>query len=159
MIPALLLLQTLIHGSFQIPKGEWRFVDAKVVRASTSVVCEFEVTAGSPVRAAILRRSDLDHYPARRDTLLLAATSFDTSGKLRYLAREPADYVVLVETRQRSAAQLNLRIALESPRNATTLPPERRFTVIAISLGVFVGIITFAAVRLVPQWKKRPEGE
>ncbi|MBI1788313.1 MAG: hypothetical protein HYR60_12290 [Acidobacteria bacterium] len=138
---------TVIDGSYQIPRGDWNYVELRVVRPATLAHCQFEVDGGkTEVRVTLLKAADLEAMRAGRDHPVLAVTAYAPAGKLRQAIQAPGEYAVAIENRKqtREAAQVKLTVWLESERVARELPPGRRAAVIAASLAVFVALVAYA---------------
>jgi len=160
MIPVALLLLAasthvdLVDEVFQIPAGEWRYVELGLRQKPAFVAADFEVRSGShEVRLALMRRDDLEKLREDRAHGVLAATDPGASGRLRYPVRIAGDYVLMIDNREgRDPTSTHLRVALDFGARAgpemTRLSLERQVVVIAISFGVFFAIAGFSARRL-----------
>ena len=138
----------------QIPAGGWRWFAVDLHQEAARVFASYEVQAGSGrVRLALMRRDDLERM---RDDLPhghLTETPLGKSGQLTDPFRRRGDYaVVLVNRDDTRAATVHLRVWLEfdgrEGPEGTELAPERQFAVVAISLAVFFGIVTYSSRRL-----------
>lgn len=161
LIPALLLLAAaatrleIVDEVFQIPPGEWRYVDLDLKQRLATVICHFTTTGDARgVRLALLRREDMDRMREDRPYGVLASTPAGARGALRFAVGMPGEYTLFVENRTEGGrpAQVHLRVALDfasaGEPHVRYLPHGRRVAVIAISLAVFFGIVFFAASRL-----------
>ena len=137
----------LIDSTYDIPASDWRYVPRPVTQEPTWVDCIFD--AGRPdarVRVVLLSHDDLNRWRLGSDHEELATTPVGPRGMLRMSVHDPDTYLA-IENRGSRAASVRLRVFLEQPR-ARYLSTGRRVAVILISLGVFFGIVTFSARRL-----------
>ncbi len=147
---------TVLNETYQIPPDNWRYVDSEewhypglqwkegpaVVRA------DFTVESGPPVRLMLMDRANLDRLKRDESTRAMRRSVMGQSGSLQVRAASPSDYVVVLDNRgSPQTATVHLRVKIDS-WNSDELTPERRLAVIAISFGVFFGIVTFSAARL-----------
>jgi len=134
----------LMDETHRLRPGDWSFTDLKVEQPATLVQAEFQVAAAGPrVRLLLLRPPELERYRRERRAGMLAATGAARAGKLAYLAREPGDYLLVVESAdsdRHPAAEVRLRIELEPNRTARALPPGRKAAVVSVSLAVFAAL-------------------
>ena len=138
----------------QIPAGEWRYVEVQLHQEPASVSASYEVrSAAGRVRLALMRREDLERM---RDDLPhghLAETPLGKSGQLSDAFRRRGDYAVVLDNRDGTrAATVHLRVWLDfggrHGPEVTELAPGRQFVVVAVSLAVFFGIVTYSGRRL-----------
>lgn len=161
MIPvALILLASATHVDlvddvYQIPAGQWRYVELGLRQSPALVTANFEVRSGSEqVRLALMRREDLERLREDRPSGVLATTSAAGSGHLRYQVQVAGDYILLIDNRDSRdrAVQAHLRVALDFGAGrgpgVTRLSVPRQITVIAISFAVFFVIAGVSARRL-----------
>ena len=145
----------LVNQVYTIPADEWRYVDLGVGQRPALVEAEYEVRAGSDqVRLAVMRRDDLEHLREGLAHGVVEATEPGRSGKLTCQVRPPGEYVVVVDNRDDRAAVVRLRIRLDFPPAAGSLPerlsPQRRLTVILVSFAAFFAIVTWSGRKLLP---------
>jgi hypothetical protein len=160
MLPLLLLWVAaatrveLVDQVFEIPAGEWRYVELHVRQQPVTVVCHFDTVDAGAVRLALLRRGDLERLREERPHGVAAATSRDTHGSLRYVVRSPGGYAVVVDNRgdAERSARVHLRVALDFAGHTgaavRTLSPLRQAVVVAISFAVFFAIVLCAGRKL-----------
>ncbi len=138
----------------QIPPGEWRYVEVQLHQEPASVSASYEVRSGpGRVRLALMGREDLERM---RDDLPhghLAETPLGRSGQLTDVFGRRGDYAVVLDNRDGTrAATVHLRVWLDFGARrvpeVTELAPGRQFMVVAISLAVFFGIVTYSGRRL-----------
>lgn len=161
MIPVALILLAaathvdLVDDRYQIPAGQWRYVELGLRQKPALVTADFEVKSGShELRLALMRREDLERLRDDRPSGVLAATEPAGSGRLHYQLRVAGDYILLIDNREGRdrPAEAHLRVALDfgtAPGPAVSrLSVTRQVTVIAISFAVFFAIAGFSARRL-----------
>lgn len=161
MIPVALILLAasthvdLVDDLYQIPAGQWRYVELGLRQKPAFVAADFEVKSGShEVRLALMRREDMERLREDRPSGVLAATDPAGSGQLRYQVRVEGDYILLIDNRLSAnrPTEAHLRVSLDFgtiPGPAVTrLSVPRQITVIAISFAVFFAIAGFSARRL-----------
>ena len=145
----------LVDESYDIPAGDWRYVELTLKQLPVTVLCDYTVESGSDrVRVAMLRRTDLERM--RRDLThgMMAITEPGGRGHLQYHLRNPGDYVVMVDNRLQphKASRVHLRVVLDFVGSMgptiTYVPKGRRLAVILISFAVFFGIVTWSAKKL-----------
>jgi hypothetical protein len=137
-----------------IPAGEWRYVEVQLHQEPASVSASYEVRSGAGrVRLALMRREDLERM---RDDLPhghLAETPLGKSGQLNDAFRRRGDYAVVLDNRDGTqAVTAHLRVWLDfggrRVPEVTELAPGRQLVVVAVSLAVFFGIVTYSGRRL-----------
>jgi hypothetical protein len=144
----------LVDEVYRIPANEWRYVEVSLRQQPALLSAELQSQAGSrEVRAALLRRADLNRLRNDHPYGVLASTSPGPIGQLHYYIHDPGDYAVVLDNRDSDApAAVRLRVWLDfsgrTGRDAETLSPQRRLTVILVSFAVFFGIVTWSARRL-----------
>lgn len=143
----------LVNETYEIPAGEWRYVEVRVQQKPALVSAEYSSERPRQnIRLALLRRDDMERFRDERPHGWLAATEAGRSGRLRYFVHEPGDYAVIVDNRSgESRAPIHLRVWLDfagDGPSVTRLSPLRQLTVIALSFAVFFGIVTWSARRL-----------
>lgn len=161
MIPVALILLAassrvdLVDDLYQIPAGQWRYVELELRQKPAFVAADFEVKSGSrEVRLALMRREDMERLREDRPSGVLAATEPAGSGQLQYQVRVGGDYILLIDNRlsPNHATDAHLRVSLDfgtiSGPAVTRLSAPRQITVIAISFAVFFAIAGFSARRL-----------
>ncbi len=154
------LHQTLMDEVYNIPASDWRYVPVVLKQPPVTLECEFTVlSVGAGVRVGVVNAQGLAAMRQGRRHTTLATTSFEKAGRLRYEVLEPDEYAVIVDNSLdgRGAAQVQLRVALDFPGRqqleVRQLSPARRATVAAISLAIFLGIVTYAGKRLRVAWR------
>jgi hypothetical protein len=151
-LASLILLATsggveLMNQVYQVPAADWRYVDLGQLHRRVIVKTVFSVESGPPVRLMLLTRSDYDRMSHGESFAPLRAIA-SNGGNIEELISQPGAYVVALDNRGNpQPASVNLRIVLDFV-DAAQLSPERRLTVIAISFGVFFGLVGFSAIKL-----------
>ena len=143
----------LVDEVYQIPTGEWKYVELDLHQQPASVSATYQLQSGSgPVRLALLTREDLEHFRNNADHGVLVVTPPGKSGAFNYRVRRPGEYVIVVDNRGTTQpASIHLTVNLDFARrgpDVTQLTPQRQLAVIVISFAVFVGIATYSARRL-----------
>ncbi|HTQ52985.1 MAG TPA: hypothetical protein VMI94_00905 [Bryobacteraceae bacterium] len=152
MIAVLLLLAAfsrvdLIDEHFEIPASDWRYVPRALTHDPAIVDCVFQADRpDAQVRLVMLSEADLNAWRMGRDHEEAATTPVGPRGLLRVSVHDPDTYIA-IENRGTRAAGVRLRIFLEQA-NVRYLSRSRQLAVILISFGVFFGIVTFSARRL-----------
>jgi hypothetical protein len=150
----------LVDEIYRIPANEWRYVEVSLRQQPALLSADLESQAGSrEVRAALLRREDLNRLRNDHPYGVLASTSPGPMGRLRYYIQDPGDYAVVLDNRESDApATVRLRVWLDFAgppgHDSQGLSPRRRVTVILVSFAVFFGIVTWSARRLLQNVRK-----
>ncbi len=151
----------LVDEVYQIPPGEWKYVEVNLRQRPARVTAAFVVdSAPGKVRLALMTRADLERLREDEPHGLLAVTDFLRTGGLDFRVREPGDYVLVVDNRSSKAraAAVHLHIALDFARpsrpGVTRLAPERQLTVIILSFAFFFGVVTYSARKLLRAVKR-----
>jgi hypothetical protein len=144
----------LRNDQLDIPAGEWRWDPLDLARTPVAVIAEYEVASGGhDVRLALMRRRDLEHLSRDEPHGVVALTGIGSAGRLYQLVHTPEEYILLVDNRAgKQAAHVRLHVALDFAARpgpeVRTLPAERRWTVIAMSLGLFACVVGWSGRRL-----------
>jgi hypothetical protein len=143
----------LVDEVYQIPAGEWRYVELGLKQQPATVLADFRSMAGShQIRVALMRREDLEHLRNGLAHGVIAVTPAADNGALIHHVGVPGEYVLVVDNLGENPAAVHLKIrldfsAMRSPP-VTRISPERRLTVVLVSFSVFFGIVTWSARRL-----------
>jgi hypothetical protein len=139
----------LVDEDYQIPAGEWKWVEVDLRQQPAVVLAHYLVQGGAgQVRIALIARDDLERLP---ENSLLASTRRGASGSLAFRVRDRDNYAILVDNRadKTNAATVRLRVSLDFARpRVTQLSPERRLTVVAVSFLAFFAVVTYSARKL-----------
>ncbi len=153
MIAALLLLMTafshvdLVDETFEIPANDWRYVPRALTQEPAMVDCIYESDRrDAQVRVVLVSQEDLNLWRVGREHDEIATTPVGPRGTLRMSIHDPGSYIA-VENRSAQLARVRLRVFLEQP-HVQYLSRGRQLAVIAISFGVFFGIVVFSGRRL-----------
>ena len=138
---------------YRIPSRNWRYMELDLKQRPAAVNARFEVDEGAPrVRLELMGRDDLERLRAGVPHAALSVTRMGTSGRLFVELPRAGEYVLVVENRGPAEAEVHLRVLLDfSGRHSlavTQITPLRRAVVVAISLAVFAGIVSYSARRL-----------
>jgi hypothetical protein len=166
-IPVFLLLLAastrviLVDQIYAIPGDDWRYVDVILRQQGATVDCDFTVLSDHhEVRVGLVMRRDLERLRAGRSYEAIVALPPRSSGKFRYIVRDPGEYAVVVDNRDnRGPASVRLHVALDfskSPESqAQSIPRSRQITVVVISFAAFFAIVTYSARKLLANLKNR----
>jgi hypothetical protein len=154
MIAALLLFtaasQMLVDEVYQIPPGEWRWVEVILKQVPVTVECDDEVVSGTgAVRVALVNHEGLDELRAGHHEPM-GSSPFQRQGHLIRPVRVPDEYAVVIENSGRGKSSVRLRVVLDfsSGGQARYISPQRRLAVILISATVFLAIVIYSARKL-----------
>jgi hypothetical protein len=137
----------VVDQVYQIPASDWRYVDLGTMRRPVIVKAAFSVESGPPVRLMVLTRSDLDRMSHGGPYSPLRALESQGGSLEQHILQPGGAYVVALENRGSQPASVHLQILLDYG-DAAQLSPQRRLTVVAVSLAVFFGLVGFSALRL-----------
>lgn len=106
------------------------------------------------IRAVVISKADQPRFRNGRPVKELAATPYARSGQLKVHLATPGDYVIILDNRAEARAsahvQVNGHVTYDrEPVNAWELPPHRRYAVVAVSLGLFFGLVWWSGSRVV----------
>ena len=153
MIAALLFLLAasprvlLVDKVFEIPAVQWRYWDHPLSAEPALLSCQFESERpGTRVRVALVSRRELDAWLSGRDHDEIGSTPVGASGMLQVAAHDPETFVVIENLGPRPAS-VHLRVFLDEPP-VRYLSRGRQLTVVAISFGVFLAIVSLSARKL-----------
>lgn len=158
-VPLFLLLfaappAILTDDVYQIPPGDWRYVEFVLKQQPVTVDCSFQVLPGGPgVRLELVGKQDLKQLSASKPHVSIASTAYDTSGIVRLPVTVPGEYAIVIASAKeaRGMASVHLRLGLDfsamTPQ-ARYLSPQRRWTVILISFVTFFTIVIVSGRRL-----------
>ena len=138
----------LFDDVIRIKALEWREADIDLRQRPGLLSVRFD-TASDPqqVKIALIRREDLALLWKRQPHDVLAELAPASSGQLDFRVPSAGEYSVIVRNLSEDPARVHLRIRVHYPR-VTTLSPERRLTVVAISVAFFLGVVTFSTRKL-----------
>lgn len=141
--------------SFRLEPGDFRWIPFTVRQTPTGIDCRFAVVKGGPtVHAELLPMSEFRLFDRGREHETLALTANARVGEFRRVIDVRGQYAVVV-VNDRNAAPAMVSLQLETTLNpgagemARTLSPQRRFTVVLISLAFFLAALTWSSRRLI----------
>jgi hypothetical protein len=146
----------VLDQTYQIPPNDWRYVDSKDWRYPAAdwqdqpaiVSALFQVEAGPPARLLMMDRANLARLKRGESHEVLRGTPPVLSGIIQQRVGAPGDYVlVLWNPNPSRTAIARLTVSLDS-WDATQLTAGRKLAVLAISFGVFFGLVGFSAIKL-----------
>ncbi|MGA2579050.1 MAG: hypothetical protein ABSH24_23815 [Bryobacteraceae bacterium] len=159
MIPAMLFLLAAfaradtIDENFEIPANDWRYVPRPLTQQPAMVDCVFQSDGpDAQVRLVLLSHADLNAWRVGREHEEIAATPSGPRGAL-HLPVHDLDTYVAIENRASRPVRVRLRVFLEQPQ-VRYLSRGRQLVVIAISFGVFFGIVSLSARKLLKAIRK-----
>ena len=143
----------LVDEVYQIPAGEWRYVELGLNQRPALVFAQFTVESGpKEVKLAMMRRDDLERLRAGQPHGVMDETEPSGSGMLAPRVRGSGDFVLVVDNLGERSSAVHLRVSLDfgvrPGPEVTRLSPRRQLTVILVSFAVFFGIISWSARRL-----------
>jgi hypothetical protein len=142
----------LVNEVYPIPAGEWRYVELGLKQRSADVFASFEALAGSrQVRLALMRMEDVEHLHSDLPHGVIAVTPAAATGALHHYSGQPGEYVLVVDNLADAPARVHLRVDLDFSGpgpGVRQLTRGKQLTVILISFGVFFGIVSWSARRL-----------
>ena len=144
---------------YRVAPHDLRYMELSLNQRPALVEALFEVNAGPPrVRLALMRREDFDRFRLGQPRAPLAISPAGATGRVFHDVARPGDYVLVVENRAAAPAEVHLRVMLDfSGRHSLTvtqISPERRAVVIALSMMVFVAIVSYSARRLLRNFNR-----
>lgn len=141
--------------SFHLDSGDFRWIPFTVHQTPTGVDCRFEVVSGdATVHAELLPLSEFRRFDRGFEHETMAATEKGRAGAFRRVINTPGQYAVVI-VNQKGAEPVTVSLSLETNANpdngdiATTLAPERRRTVIALSVVFFLVTVTWSGSKLI----------
>jgi hypothetical protein len=163
MMLALLLLGAVVlrDDVSQIPPNHrWRY-DRFVVTEKNlpvDVECLYRVQSGSRVRVEIMTEENLELLRAGQQYEKILGSN---NGALRQEIGVPGTFAIVIwNDNESQPAEVRLKLSLDfSARNLNVtgaLSPQRRFTVILVSLFGFLSILTVSARQLLKAMAKGP---
>ncbi|HTP35895.1 MAG TPA: hypothetical protein VMJ75_27160 [Candidatus Acidoferrales bacterium] len=139
----------LADEDYQIPAGDWKWIEVDLRQQPAEVIANYAVMSGSEkVRIALITRDDLDNLQEKE---LITATPRGRAGAFAYRVPNRDSYAILVDNRadKEHAAVVRLHVSLDFARTtALQLSRERRVTVVAISFLAFFAVVTYSARKL-----------
>jgi hypothetical protein len=143
----------LADEQYRIPPRNWRYMEVTLKQRPALVIARFEVDAGpAGVRLELMTADELERLRAGQPPALLSVTPAGPAGRLFYDLPQAGNYMLVVENRGAAEAEVHLRVLLDfSGRHSLTvtqITPLRRAVVVALSLAVFLAIVTYSARRL-----------
>lgn len=165
MIPLLLLLAAgsyrninVFDQRYEVPHNTWSYTDPADWRfpqeewrdLPATVRATYVVESGPPLRLLLMDRASLDAFEHGGPPTLLAATPAAAFGVLRRRVGSPADCFLVLDNRgSTETAVVHLMVTADS-WNAAELSPRRKLVVLAVSFGLFFGMVGYSAAKL---WK------
>lgn len=159
-ILALFALQTggpllLTDEIVTVPPSQWRSVNVSFRQRPAVLDCEFHAGDHPGVRVVLMTKADEMLFLRGKAHSILAATSYQTHGTLKFALTEPGDYAIVLDNRLDGfrTAQVRLKV------NLTFLPDKevvaRHPTRQRQALIIMLSFLFFAAIVIVGGWKLR----
>jgi hypothetical protein len=144
--------QQLVDEVYQLPAGEWRYVQVTLNQPPAMVESSFRVISGnSTARVTLVNRQGLDQLK-KGDREPLGHQGFQREGEFRRLVIVPDEYAVVLENGTGRSIAVRFRVSIDFAAHGGPqvryVSPERRIAVIAISATVFLGIVIYSARKL-----------
>jgi hypothetical protein len=155
-VAALLFAQDAAQENAQpirLEAGDYRWVPFTIRQTPAEVDCSFQVVEGNAsVHIELMPSSEFRLFERGRDHDAMTRTPDGRGGEFRQMIAEPGRYAVVV-VNARNAPPATVTLHVETNMNparsiARTLSPARRMIVIAISMAVFIAIVTWSSRRL-----------
>jgi hypothetical protein len=141
--------------SFRLDSGDFRWVPFTVRQTPTGVDCRFEVVSGgSTVHAELLPIGEFRRFDRGLEHETMAATPKGRGGAFRRVINTRGQYAIVI-VNEKGAESVTVSLSLETNANpdngdiATPLTPERRRTVIALSVAFFLLTVTWSGTKLI----------
>ncbi len=158
VLPFALLLATdqpQPDQSFRLEPGDYRWVPFTIRQTPSGVDCRFDVISGKPsVHAELLPMSEFRLFDRGREHDTMAVTPTARSGAFRRMINTRGQYAIIV-VNDKNAPPAVVSLHVETSVNpsgadiAQSLPPQKRLTVMAISLSLFLLTVAWAGRKLI----------
>jgi hypothetical protein len=144
--------QQLVDEVYQLPAGEWRYVQVTLNQPPAMVESSFRVISGnSTARVTLVNREGLDQLK-QGDRAPLGRQKFQREGGFSRLVIVPDEYAVVLENGSGGPVAVSFRVSIDFAARGGPqvryVSPERRLAVIVISATVFLGIVIYSARKL-----------
>lgn len=152
----------LLNNAFRIAAHEYGYVPIRLANWPSTVDCSFHVLSGAPVRVELVSGHDLRAFVRGKPYEFLIRLSPRAESRFEQPVPERGDYDLLLinDGSQDSSVQIEAAAQFaREPDVATYLSPQRRMTVIAVSLLVFLGILIPSAWGLIGAMRRGAGGE
>ncbi len=152
---------SVLDQTYQVPPDNWRYVDSNEWQypslewkeGPAIVNADFTVESGPPITVMLMDRANLDQLK-HSEPHQAAGAALGPNGRFGLRVASPRNYVLVLENRgSPQTATVHVRVKIDS-WDYTELTPERRLVVIAISFGVFFGIVTYSGAKLWRAFKR-----
>lgn len=147
----------LVDESYNIPANDWRYIEVELKQLPVTVQGTYELEKGSsPVRMALLRRSDLERMRHDQAHGVMAISEPGERGGVNAQVRQAGEYVVVVDNRSPSSKPVRVRLGIwldfanRSYPAITYVPPGRKIAVYVASFVFFFGLVLWSARKLGP---------
>ncbi len=152
----------LADATYQVPSGEWRSLHFPVTSAPTRVACRFAVQSQpGAARAVLLSREDLERFASHQPYGYLAATGEQSRGAFEVDLRQTGTFAVLLINSGAAKTASSIRFfaslgPVPQPPAPTAAPlsPIRKLATIAMSIAVFLLLLTWSGSRLLKAMRR-----
>jgi hypothetical protein len=141
----------LVDDPYQIPSGEWKYVEVNLRQRTATIVASFKVNSGSDqLRLALMPLEEEERLRLGQPHRILAGTEPSGPRTLNYRVPTRGDYAVVLDNRaSKSNANVHLYVSLDfAEPEVTRIEPRRQLTVILLSFAFFFAVVTFSARKL-----------
>ena len=144
----------LVDDVLVVPPSRWRSIDVLLKQRGALIECRYAVERGrSGVRVAFMTRADSERFDAGRSHRPLISLPYQETGSFQHPVTDPGEYRLVLDNRMEGRAPAIVRVQLtavfgDPMLDIRRLPPERRDRVVLISLGLFSGVVLWAAWRI-----------
>jgi hypothetical protein len=152
----------LADATYQVPSGEWRSLHFPVTAVPSRVACRFEVQSQpGAARAVLLSREDLERFASHQPYGYLTATGEQSRGAFQFDLRQTGTFAVLLINSGAAKAASPIRffaslgpVPQPPAPAAAPLSPARKLATIAMSIGVFLVLLTWSGSRLLKAMRR-----
>ncbi len=162
MIGAFLLLAASVSGDgsraelanedFRVQPHDYRFIDAQISHWPATLICEATVTRGPEVRVELLTHGELLRFVRGREHNAVLSLDSRKDPSFSQALPDKGEYALVVVDDGDQPSDVRLRADVQFAREpdvARYLTPQRRLTVILMSLTVFLATVSWSAWKLV----------
>lgn len=145
---------------FTLQPGDFRWITITARKTPLELDCGFQVLKGTPtVHVELLPMGEFHLFTRGHDYNAMAVTPDGRRGEFKRVIDDRGQYaVVVVNERGAPPATVTMRVSTilnPGPGDiAETLSPERRLTVVAMSLAFFIVSIAWSGHRLIQAMRR-----
>lgn len=141
----------LVNEGFRIPPHEYRFIPLTIANWPATLVGSAAVSQGGPVRVELLSQRELGNFVRGRSYDFILQVNPRLDMRFRQAVPDKGEYDLVLVNDHEQASDVRLEASVEFAREpdvARYLSPGRKLAVIATSLLIFLGIISWSGFRL-----------